>query len=218
MNRRTIAIAVGVSVGLLAVWFLLLWSPKGKELTKARQTRAAAVSDASQLQVKLTRLRDAAGHEPELQASLDRLRSAVPDAPNLAKFILDTNDVATKAGVDFLTIAPKTPEASATGPANIGLAINVKGGYAQVLDFMNQLLRQQRVVVIDTIQVTPAPSDAGEELSVSLTGRMFTTEIPVGTVIAPTTAATGTPGGKVAAAVTPAAPATPATPTAGATR
>lgn len=212
MNRRTVGIAIAVCAGLLVVWFLLLWSPKGKELSKAQQARAAAVSDASQLQVKLTRLRDAARHEPQLQASLDRLRSAVPDAPKLATFILDTNDLAAKAGVDFLNIAPKTPEASASGPADIGLAITIKGGYFQMLDFLDRLLGQQRVVVIDTVQVTPAPSDGGEQLSVLLTARMFTTEVPVGTIAAPTTAPTVTPGGKVAAAT-----AQP-TSTAGATR
>ena len=212
MNRRTVGIAAGVCVGLLVVWFLLLWSPKGKELSKAREARAAAVSDADQLQVKLTRLRDAARHEPELQASLDRLRSAVPDAPNLANFILDTNDVATKTGIDFLAISPKTPAASGTGPANIGLAINIKGGYFQTLDFMDRLMHQPRVLVIDSIQVTPARTDGGELLAVSVIGRMFTTALPAGTVTPPTSAATATPGGKVAAV------STGATSTAGATR
>ncbi|MCU1379023.1 MAG: Tfp pilus assembly protein PilO [Acidimicrobiales bacterium] len=196
MSRRHLAAVGGAAVVILLAWFMFLWSPKAVELTDARDRRTAANEQASQLQLRLERLKDAKQRTPDLQVTAERLRSAVPATPNLAQFLLDTNDAAAKAGVNFLSVSPTPPAASTTGPTEVQLALSIKGGYFQTLDFMNRLLDLPRIVVLDTVSVTAAAASAGApELAVSLTGRMFTTEVPASatpTTAPATTATTGT--------------------------
>jgi hypothetical protein len=59
----------------------------------------------------------------------------------------------------------------------VGLGIKVEGGYFQVLDYLDRILELPRVVVIDTISVTPMDeTTANPRLAVDLTGRMFTAQ------------------------------------------
>jgi hypothetical protein len=61
----------------------------------------------------------------------------------------------------------------------VGLAITVSGGYFEVLDYLDRLDDLPRIVVVDSIALTPAETATGQqELSVSLNGRMFSTSAP----------------------------------------
>ena len=57
----------------------------------------------------LTRLQSSKRDEPLKRSKLETLRVAVPDDPNLAQFILDANDAASRSGIEFLSISP-TPQ------------------------------------------------------------------------------------------------------------
>jgi Tfp pilus assembly protein PilO len=195
MNRRTLLIGVGAALGVLLIWYFLLWSPRGAAIDKASKRREAAESQAQELQAELNRLQEAKQNEAALRAQVEELRQAIPDEPNLAQFILDTNDAATQSGIDFLSISPTPPtppqpQEGPPPPAQIALSINVTGGYFQVLDFVNRLTDLTRIVVIDGLTVSPS---AGQDLSVQITGRMFTTQAATtgGTA---TTTTTTTPG------------------------
>lgn len=191
MSRRTIAVAVGAASVLLVLWFLLLWSPQGGRLQDAEKRVASAEEANTALELRLGRLRASQERVPELMADVEELRRAVPDEPELAQFILDANDAATDAGVDFLSISPGLPEQSNPAlPPVISLSINVTGSYFSVLDYLDRLAELPRIVVIDDITLTPNESDSGSGLGVSITGRMFATSAPQ---IAPTTTTTIAP-------------------------
>jgi Tfp pilus assembly protein PilO len=140
------------------------------------------------LRDQLTRLQQSRRDQPLKQSQLETLRVAVPDDPNLAQFILDANDAASKAGIDFLSITPTPPSAQAQGttpstpaagagagatPTPIRMSLSVSGGYFQVLDFINRLNRLPRIVVIDNLSM--AGSGDATQLQVSIQARMFTT-------------------------------------------
>lgn len=177
MTRRNLLISAGLALLVVAAWYLLLWSPKGGELEDVAARRAAAEDRAEQLEVRLSRLQAAQEESVRLIAVRDRLRSAVPEKPDVAQFVLDANDAATAAGVDFVNITPAPPGVPTTpgAPTHVGLGIKVEGGYFQVLDYLDRLLELPRVVVIDTISVTPMDQTTGTpKLAVDLTARMFT--------------------------------------------
>ena len=194
MNRRNLLLTFGAGALIVLAWFVFLWSPKGDDLDQARERRSAAETRESELQLRLAQLRDAERRAPELQASGDRLRAAVPATAELAPFLLAANDAAARAGVEFLSIAPSPPAPAtvAGGPTEVALSVNVSGGYFRVLDYLDKLLALPRVVVVDTLSATSGES---AELSVSLTGRMFTTE-PIASA---TPAAAATPVGSTTA-------------------
>jgi Tfp pilus assembly protein PilO len=194
VNRRTLLIGVGAALVVLLVWYFLLWSPRGSAIDTAKSRQQAAANQADELEARLNQLRDAQRNEAATRAQIAQLQEAIPDEPNLAQFILDTNDAATRSGIDFLSISPTPPAAGtataagapdSAAPSQIALSLSITGGYFQMLDFVNRLTDMTRIVVIDGLTV----SVAGNDLSVSISGKMFTTQPPAGAEPAP-----GTPG------------------------
>jgi Tfp pilus assembly protein PilO len=181
-------IGAAAAVVVLVVWYVFLWGPRGSELTKAKKRTETAQNLEDQLRTQLARLKAAQQSEPAKRAQLEALREAVPDQPNLAQFLLDTNDSATKAGIDFLSIAPAQPGAgSAQKPATIALSISISGGYFQVLDFVNRLLSAPRLVVISGFNVSAASGAGAGQLSAQITAAMYTTASKGGAAAGTTT-------------------------------
>lgn len=244
-SRRTMFIAGAAALAILVLWYLVLWSPRKAELTDARDERAKAESARQELATRVTRLRASQKDEPIKRAQVEALRTTIPDDPNLAAFILDTNDAAAKAGIDWLSVSPKEPTAvdpraaaiaaapvttKGTGttapavpaasryPAEIGLNLQITGGYFQVLDFLNRLNDMPRLVVTDTLNIA---SDEQAKLTVSVQGRMFVRTVPPGfgdvpadspaTAPAATTPAAGATTPANTATTPPTATASPAT-------
>jgi len=189
----------GVAAGLvLILWYLLLWSPRKADLAEARDRREKAEVLRDELAIRVTRLRASQKDEPMKRAQVEALRTTIPDDPNLAAFILDTNDAASKAGIDFISIAPSEPApgaglagaaavntSTAAGaapvagalPAEVKLQLQITGGYFQVLDFLNRIGEMPRLVITDGLNVS---SDEKAKLSVGVTARMFLRAVPAG--------------------------------------
>jgi Tfp pilus assembly protein PilO len=193
------------AVLILAAWYLLLWSPSKSDLDKAKERRQAAEGQQAQLEAEISRLRDAQKSEPSRRAQLELLRTAIPDTPNLAQFILDVNDAAAKAGIDFISIAPTEPRqptgaaavagtttnttpgavpTAVAAPAEIAIALQLQGGYFQVVDFLNRLDKLPRLLVTDTLNIS---ADTNGRLTTAVSARMFVRAIPAGFVGATTT-------------------------------
>ena len=224
MNRRALLIGTAAAVAVIVLWYFVFWSPRSKALDQARGRRQAAQQQETQLRAEITRLRGAQNQEPAKRARLEALRTAIPDDPKLAQFILDTNDAANRAGIDFISVAPQLPAAPAGAagaattpatpaggggatttnaagarPAEIKLSLQIKGGYFQVLDFLNRLDDLSRLVVNDSLTVT---ADQSARLTVGLTSRMFTRTVPAG--YATSGSASGaSPGGTTATTTAP---------------
>lgn len=209
MNRRVLAIGAGIAAVILVLWYFALWKPRGSELGEAKDRRVAAEASESQLQTEIARLRAEERQEPLRRAQLERVRTLIPDEPNLAQFILDANDAAIRSGIDFISVAPALPTpatlaapapgapaapatAPGTAPPEIKLALQISGGYFQVLDFLNRLDALPRLVVTDSLTLSADPT---ARLAVAVTGRMFTHILPPGFGTTPTTpgATTSTP-------------------------
>jgi Tfp pilus assembly protein PilO len=186
MNRRLL-IPIGIGVAVVILWFVALYGPQSSALSKARKRANDAAQQTATLRDQLNRLQQAQQSQPLKQSQLETLRVAIPDTPNLAQFILDANDAASRAGIDFLSITPTPPSSSSQGattptpagggggaaPVPIRVAMTASGGYFQVLDFVNRLNSLPRIVVVDSLQMSAAGSAAA--LTVSLAERIFTT-------------------------------------------
>lgn len=234
--RRTMIIAGVAALAVAVLWYLVLWSPRKAELDDAREQREASESERQELAARVSRLRAAQKDEPMKRAQLETLRTTIPDDPNLAAFILDTNDAAAKAGIEWISVSPEEPSpgAPAAGsaaaapatttagdgagattaanrfPAEIGLQLQIQGGYFQILDFLNRLNEMPRLVVTDGLNIS---SDDKAKLQVSLKGRMFVRTVPPGFGNVPANSPVA-PAPAAGAATTTPAPASATTPTA----
>lgn len=244
MNRRALGIGALVAVLVIVLWYMLLWSPATGDVQEANDRQDQAEQQAAQLRSEIQRLRAAQQNEPAQRARLEALRAGIPEDPNLAQFILDTNDAAVRAGIDFISVAPTPPTAGAPGgaaaaatattttttvagatgtptatpPAEIRVNLQIQGGYFQVLDFLNRLDLMPRIVVTDNLTVN---ADQNGRLSVTIAARMFTGTVPAGfggpeATTTTTTAPGATTTTTVAGATTTTAPGATTTTSAGA--
>jgi Tfp pilus assembly protein PilO len=198
INRPVVFGALAVVVAIVLAWWFLLWGPRNRSYNDASAAAQQAQAQVTQLQAQYNRLLSIKQQIPTFQAELAKLQTAVPDKPQLDQIILDINGAAEDSGVQLLSITPTPPAAaSAAGataaansaPPSIRVSLSLKGGYDQVLDFINRLVGLPRLLVIDTVGLTsnasgPATSSTGSgtaaptppaELTISLTVRLFTT-------------------------------------------
>jgi Tfp pilus assembly protein PilO len=197
MRSRVVVVGVLLTVVVVLIWNIAIFSPRGKKLNDAKKQAQAAQQLEPGLQATLARLKQISENGPEIAAQLDTLNAAVPASPDLDGFILSANQIAVRAGIDWLSVSPSVVQAGTSGPSVIPLSVQIKGGFFQVLDYLNRLEDLGRLVIVDSINTT-ASGTAGVSgpptLSVTLSGRMFTRAAPApapGTVSAPG-AATGT--------------------------
>ncbi len=195
MKAKLILIGVGAALLITAVWFFALWSPQGKDLDEAKANKAAAEQRASELSARLTRLKKLEANAAVLERDRALLATAIPTADQLDDFILQVNDRASKAGVEFVSIAPQQPGTGAAapgavaGPTPIGLQMQVTGDYFAVLRFMEQLRDGERLVTVENFSL--AKGGEGNQMSASIGGRMFispTVAVPLATPAPPASA------------------------------
>lgn len=178
MKAKLILIGVGAALLITAVWFFALWSPQGKDLDQAKADQAAAEQRSSELTARLTRLKKLEANADVLERDRALLATAIPTADELDDFLLQVNDRAAKAGVDFVSIAPQqpgaagaAPGAAAAGPTPVGLQIQVTGDYFAILRFMEQLRDGERLVTVENFSLSKGGE--GNSMSASIGGRMF---------------------------------------------
>jgi Tfp pilus assembly protein PilO len=207
MRRFALLIGAGVAVLVVVVWYAAIYSPKNHDLTTAHDDLASARSQQQSLQAQLSNLRGLEANRAKQQATLQKLSAAVPTTPDLAGFILQANDIATQAGVNWLQVSPSLPAAATGGgPTTINLTMQLEGGFFQVYDYLNRLEDLQRLVVVDAVNINTKGGDTGGSttdptLTMAVTARMFTRAAPA--TGSPGTGGTGTTGGGAATTTTP---------------
>lgn len=206
MNNRTVAAGVLAAVLIVAAWWMFLFSPARSDANKVESQVKAAKAKSLSLETEQKQLEDLEQRAPQIQADRDRLRNAVPDQPELASFIEQANQLGTDTGVTWVSVSPSEPSAG-TAAGTVTVALEVTGGYYQVLDYLNRLESIPRLVVVDQVSLTATTeSDAGgaavggpPQLTASLTARMFDSGATAVTPDGSTTPATVAGGGGVAA-------------------
>lgn len=191
MKRTTLIACIAGGVVLILLWYFLLFSPTSKDLNDTRGQVSTAQSQKEELQNTIRRLKELSRNAAKQAATLRTLRAAIPANPDLGAFILQANDIATETGIDWLSISPSPPTTTGGGGPNstIAVSMQVDGGFFQVLDYLNRLEDLDRLLIVDTINVSAGSADPGAtgssgdtggsaggapDLSVTLTGRMFT--------------------------------------------
>lgn len=176
MTRRIVPLTVLAAVVLVVAWYTVGWSPRSKAIGKAADRADAAEQHNDQLLARITALRAAEKDAPVLRVRAGELAEAVPGDGRLAEFILQANDAAAKAGVEFVGISPVRPAPAVAGvavpgtPPEVKMTLQLTGGYGEILNFIDRLSALPRLVVLDGVNLTGDPTG---RLTASLTGRMF---------------------------------------------
>jgi Tfp pilus assembly protein PilO len=189
---------IGGAILLVIVWYFLLFAPTSSDLNDTRDEVAAAERQKQELENSIRRLEELSANQTQQEADLRALNAAIPPTPDLGAFILQANEIASASGIDWLSISPTPPVANTSGAnSTIALSMQIEGGFFQLLDYLNRMEDLDRLVIIDSISVSAGSESAGEgtgstsggtdgtfssgsggapTLSVTLSGRMFTTQ------------------------------------------
>ena len=79
----------------------------------------------------------------------------MPDAPELAALIIDLQNTANEAGVEWDTLAPGRPADVAGGYQMMTLAFSVAGTWDDCMDYLRRLSELERAVRVRQVDVTP---------------------------------------------------------------
>jgi type IV pilus assembly protein PilO len=144
--KKQIPIAVIVAPALLilaAVGYFLLVKPKQSEASKIQQEIANLET---QIEVAQAAQRQPEREDPSAIriADLFKVTKAMPDEDDMPGIILELNDVATAAGVEFLAIAPQGGSVR-SGYSALPINLTFEGNYYDLTDFLFRLRNLVRV-------------------------------------------------------------------------
>lgn len=171
MRRRAPLLAAVLACLVLAgAWYLVLWKPQTAALESAQDRLVDAESREITTRSRLNKLQATKKQEPALRSELAQLTAAVPAEPQLAELLRTVDNTARGAGVEYVSISQSEPGVPRGGAsAALQLSIEFKGGYNQVLSFVDQLSGLPRILVVDSIDLSPENSESGAPI---LTGSM----------------------------------------------
>lgn len=183
MRHRSPIIAAVVALALGAGFYFLLWQPKNDELDETLAETAELETRRGQLNNEIARLQEIQEREVEFRAALARLEEYIPSGPAQAQAIRQFQTTADAAGVTIVSVSFSTPsvvvEAPPTGSpdtvlAEITVAMEVQGGYFQVVDFFRRLeVDVPRAVLQQSVGMSAGP-DGFPVLSTTWNGTLFT--------------------------------------------
>jgi len=176
-NRLILTIALVVVVALALAGFLIY--PQFGKLADLDKQIAQAQSQIDQAKVLLEQRQAVKGRAAQTDAELLRLSNELPESPELASFIIELQDTANEAGVEFMTLTPDTP-AQNTGYSSIKMKMDISGGWADTIDFLHrvsELTRQVRVVGYAAVPYTEQnteSSDTAQKVQLSVDLEVYT--------------------------------------------
>ncbi len=122
MKRQFVWLSVACLL-TITVWFGLAFRPAHSQLNTLRDDVATTKQKVTDLEAKVQKLlalqRNSSGARDQAQ----RLVGSLPPDPKVSDFILQVQDAANAAGIDFLSIAPSLPAVPADIAASTASAV-----------------------------------------------------------------------------------------------
>jgi Tfp pilus assembly protein PilO len=113
MRLKFVVIGLGCAA-VAAAWFLFVFRPNQAKLSELRDDVSTTKQEVAALETQLRQLQQLQRDEPKLRANVARFGDALPTDPRIPDFILQVQEAANNAGIDFLSITPSLPTASVT--------------------------------------------------------------------------------------------------------
>jgi type IV pilus assembly protein PilO len=215
VNRRAPLFAGIAAVVVVLVALAALLLPKVSAVHKRQQDLDQARTQEQTLHAQLGQLQQDKQEAKAVQKQLQKLETKIPPTADLPSLIRLLQGAANAAAVDYMSTSPGAPTPPAAGGVStIPLQITVGGSFFSVQEFLFRLEQLPRAVKVTQVAITPsgggavpAGATAPDELSLSITAQVFTTdtsagpgstpgptaETPSGVVPAPTTSPGASP-------------------------
>lgn len=205
---------------LVAGWFLLV-SPQQTNASEIAAQAEGQVASNEVTQHKIDALKAEFANLPTLQQQLAKAQQKLPATPQLPALLRSMSTTATKAGVVLKSVSPSAPQPLAAGaqqgatssaalaaPGSVNVipvTIMVQGNFANVRLFLSSLEAMPRSVLVTGVSIVRSTASTtgstatagGNQLTATVTARVFSANPGAAAPAAPTTttAATTTTAG-----------------------
>lgn len=201
MSRRwrTLVLAAVLVLALVLGWFFLL-SPLRDQIADTERAIETERDRLATAQAKLAQAESTRLEGTKNRARLLELAKMVPQTAEIPSLILQVQDLADKAGIDFIAVSPGEPT-TAEGFQIIPLQVEFAGTYFDVSDFIyrveHMVAGPGRLLAVKNLQLRLGQATAetmestiSPQLDVSMTLYAFTTTGGPVTTARPTTTTT----------------------------
>jgi type IV pilus assembly protein PilO len=177
MRRPGILIGIAVTLLVTVVWWLFIVGPRRARLDELDTQIESARSQEQSLRAQKAQLLEIQENELTFITAGAELARNIPPTPELASFIDDVNLLAAETGIELLSLSPGLPTPSPLGTyQQISVSLEIQGQYFELLGFLYGLSDLERLVVINSIALSPGSAVDGPLLiSAGLEARIFTT-------------------------------------------
>lgn len=184
--RRALFIAIPVMLLLGAAFYFLSWTPVGEDIALQEQELAILQTEGQALTQRKISLERVNERLPEYDRANATMLLSIPTTPQVAALTDELSVLADQANVDWTQVSFGTPsEESDSGYREIGIALTIEGQYFEVLGYLYGLSELDRLVRVNSVDVSPTlDNDTGvNSLAVTINGTAFTT----GEIVVPPT-------------------------------
>ena len=191
-SRDTLIVAVVAMVVVAGLVIFFGIAPRFAELGRLDREIAAADQRIAEAQAVLARRQEAKSESAKTQAELLALANKMPDQPELSTLIIELQDTANEAGLDFVMINPTEPAVDA-GFSKIAMDMTVTGQWADIIEYLRRLAKLDRQVRILHVVVRGATTGLPAAEAAASTELAADVKLEAYTLAAPATPASGTP-------------------------
>lgn len=185
--KQWVALTVVGALGIMALGWFMLVSPKRSEAADLRSQTASQLSANALLQTQIEVLKAKASELPKEQATLAAIAAKIPTGPELPTLVRSLSDAAATSGVQLVSITPGTPvpvvpvapaaapangqttppaapgaAPAAPGPAgqlaNVPVSVSIVGDYFEVAAFVAALETLPRAFRVNDLTLAPGVS------------------------------------------------------------
>ncbi len=194
--QETIAVGVIAFVIITLLFYFFVWSPMSGSLNQIREEQRSEQQKVQSSQVTLQRLEALRKEAPKIETEMIELTRQMPDESGIPDLIIQLEEMASQAGLNFVSFSPSPPSEGPTGEyQSIKLNFEVEGYFnkarsdgGSLLDFLYRLEHSPREIKVNNVSISPG---AGGLPALKMTFQAETFILPA--VEATPTAGTTTP-------------------------
>lgn len=143
MNRNVLLGGL-VAVLLVVLFWLLVYQPRSDEVQQLHEETLSLQTEQQRVTSRIRDLEEVREEAPALEAQFAAARQLVPSEPGLPSLLRQLQLAADEANLTLVSVTPARPElvnteAGEQGLHRIGLAVELEGGYFQLVDFLRRI-------------------------------------------------------------------------------
>lgn len=170
LSPRDQLIAIGLGAALVLFLFIMfLLRPQFGRLGELAKQQEDERLKLEQAKLNLKRLESLRVEAAQTETKLIKLSRRIPEEPEVPSLLIELQDVANAAGLDFNSVTLDQP-ADKSGYAEIPLTIQTNGSFYAVVDYLYRLEHLSREIVVSSVKVN---TGSYPKLTVDLSAKAF---------------------------------------------